>query len=94
MPIPDTLQHKIDLYGSNGRLFRQGNGLFAESSWLQVMHGQRLRPRAYSPLVDLRADADVAEMLALISRCVDVMPTHAESAAQHCAADSAQLEQR
>jgi tryptophan 7-halogenase len=90
MPIPETLQQKIDLYSSNGRLFRQGNELFAESSWLQVMHGQRLRPRSYNPLVDLRADADVAEMLAdmqgLITRCLDTMPTHAEFIAQHCAA--------
>ena len=90
MPIPETLEHKMDLYRSNGRLFRQCNELFAETSWLQVMHGQRLRPRGYNPLVDLRSHDDIAALLGdvqgVIRKCLDVMPTHAEFIAQHCAA--------
>ena len=90
MDIPPSLQHKIDLFRSNGRLFRHCNELFAESSWLQVLHGQRLRPQGYNPLVDLRREEDVAEMLAELERvihhCVDHMPTQAEFIARHCRA--------
>jgi tryptophan 7-halogenase len=42
----------MDLFRSNGRVFRDGNELFAEPSWVQVMHGQRMVPRGYHALVD------------------------------------------
>ncbi len=90
MPIPDTLQHKMDLYRSSGRVLRHANELFAESSWLQVMHGQRLRPRSYDPLVDARSREDIAGLLRdvedVVARCLDSMPTHEEFIAAHCAA--------
>ena len=90
MPVPETLQRKIDLYRSNGRIFREGNELFAEVSWLQVMHGQRIRPKAYHPFADLRPEHEVREFLGnvetVIGKCVQVMPTQAEFIAAHCAA--------
>lgn len=90
MDIPDTLQHKIDLYRSNGRFFREGGELFAESSWIQVMHGQGIRAQSYNPLVDLRSQEEVRDLLTntatVIQKCVAVMPTHAEYVAKHCAA--------
>jgi tryptophan halogenase len=90
MPIPQTLQDKIDLFCSNGRLFRQCNELFTETSWLQVMHGQGLRPRGYNPLVDLRSREDIAALLAdaqrVVHQCLERMPTQAEFIARHCAA--------
>jgi tryptophan halogenase len=90
MEIPETLQHKMDLYSSNGRVFREGLELFAEVSWVQVMHGQGLRPRGYHPLVDLRPKDEIVAFLGdiqnVIGKCVDVMPTHAEYIAKHCAA--------
>lgn len=90
MEIPDTLQHKIDLYGSNGRVYREGAELFAETSWVQVMHGQGIRPRGYDPLVDLRSKDEITAFLGdiqtVVRKCVEVMPTHAEYIAKHCAA--------
>ena len=91
MEIPDTLQHRMDLYRSNARLFREGNELFAELSWLQVMNGQRVKPKSYHPLADLQPKETVVEFLSdierVIKKCVEVMPTHADFIAQHCAAD-------
>ncbi len=88
--IPLTLRHKMDLYQENGRIFREGSELFAELSWLQVMHGQGLRTRGYNPLVDLRSDDEAMAFLenveGVIQKCVSVMPSHAEYVAQHCAA--------
>jgi tryptophan halogenase len=90
MPVPDTLQHRMDLYRSNARIFRVGTELFGEPSWLQVMHGQRLRTQGYHPMADLVPQALVAEFLGdverVIGKCVDLMPTHAEYVAAHCAA--------
>lgn len=90
MEIPDTLQHKIDLYSSNGRVYREGTELFGDVSWVQVMYGQGIRPQSYNPLVDLRSKDEIKAFLGdiqtVIRKCVEVMPTHAEYIAKHCAA--------
>jgi tryptophan halogenase len=90
MSVPDSLQRKIDLFSSNGRIFRDGEELFAEVSWLQVMVGQGLMPRAYHPFADLQPEAEIAAYVRnvrdVIARCVQVMPSQSEFIAQHCAA--------
>lgn len=91
MDIPETLQNKIDLYRQNGRVFRDGDELFAEPSWLQVMHGQGIRAQGYDPLVDLVPKAEIINLVTnvedVIKKCVAVMPTHAEFIAKYCAAN-------
>ena len=93
MPVPDTLQRKIDLFCSNGRVFRDPQDLFAEPSWLQVMVGQRLAPQGYHPFADLRSDGEVEAYVRnvadVIAKCVKAMPTQAEFIAAHCAAGKA-----
>ncbi len=90
MGVPDSLQRKMDLFRSNGRIFREGNELFAKPSWLQVMHGQRLRPQSYNPLVDLISEPEIQVYLddveGLISKCVGAMQTHSDFIAAYCAA--------
>ena len=90
MSIPDTLQHKLDLYEGNARIFRVGNELFGEPSWLQVMHGQRVRAQGYHPFADLLPKEVVSEFVGdverVIQKCVVAMPTHADFVAAHCAA--------
>ena len=92
MEIPPSLQMRMDLFRSHGRLYREGNELFTKLSWLQVMHGQRLRPASYHPLTELRSEAEIKEYLeevsGVIQACVEVMPTHAKFIADHCAAAS------
>ena len=90
MAIPDTLQAKLDLYRSRGRIVRVDNELFSEVGWLQVMHGQGLQPERHHPLVDLLSEAEILEYLGeieeVIDKCADYMPTHAAFIAAHCAA--------
>ena len=90
MAIPDTLQHKIDLFRTHGRLLRVDNELFTEDGWLQVFTGQNLHPQRYHPLVDLQPEAEIEAYLesvrAVIDQCVAYMPTHQAYIAQHCAA--------
>lgn len=90
MSIPDTLQRKMDLFRSNGRVFRDGLELFAETSWLQVMVGQGIMPRAYHPFAELRSETEVLAYLGnveqVIAKCVNAMPTQTEFIAKNCAA--------
>ncbi len=98
MEIPSSLQHRIDLFRSHGRVFREGNELFAKVSWLQVMHGQRIRPEGYHPLTDLLDENEIAgyldEVAGVIGACIDVMPSHAQFIADHCAAARVDQEAR
>jgi tryptophan halogenase len=90
MPIPETLQQKINLYRSRGRIVRENNELFSEVGWLQVMHGQGLRAMGHHPLASLLSEQEVAEYLGnvsgVIGKCLQVMPRHADYIAEHCAA--------
>jgi tryptophan halogenase len=91
MELPPTLQRKIDLWRSNGRVFREDDELFSEESWIQVFLGQGVVPRGYDPLVEIKSDAQIEQFLgniaATIERCVDVMPTHAEYVSKFCPAE-------
>ncbi|MEP6505773.1 MAG: tryptophan halogenase family protein, partial [Betaproteobacteria bacterium] len=90
MEVPAPLRDRMKLYESDGRVFREGEELFAKTSWVQVMHGQRLRPASYHPLTDLLSEDEIAtyldEVAGVIGACVDVMPAHAQFIADHCAA--------
>jgi tryptophan halogenase len=59
MEIPDTLKHKFELFREHGRVFRYDNELFDVPSWVAVMLGQDIIPRAADPLVDAMPDAEV-----------------------------------
>lgn len=90
MSIPDTLIQKMELFKSNGRIFRENNEMFAEVSWLQVMLGQGIRPSDYHPMVDSMQDDEVSQFLAnvkmVIEKSADIMPQHEQFIAKHCAA--------
>jgi tryptophan halogenase len=90
MDVPESLKRKMELFLSNGRIFREANELFAEPSWVQVMHGQRMAPRGYHALVDVYPEEKIAEYMqnirGVIANCIRVMPTHEQFIAKHCAA--------
>ncbi|GBL03848.1 tryptophan halogenase family protein [Glaciecola sp. KUL10] len=90
MDVPKGLEEKLALYATNGRIFRQDNELFDETSWLAVMHGQGLRPEGYHPLVDTFEEAEVERRLkhieSVIAKSVDTMPTQQSFIDQYCAA--------
>jgi tryptophan halogenase len=93
MSLPPKLEETIRLFRDSGRFFRDAEELFALTSWVQVMLGQRIVPRSYHPLVDQLSDGQLAELMGsarkVIASCVDAMPTHAAFIARHCAAAEA-----
>ncbi len=80
MDIPETLQHRLELFKSKGRLFRFQDELFGEDSWLAVMVGQDIMPRGYDPLVDKLPLGDIQKNLALLKtgilRSAETLPRH------------------
>ncbi|MEI9903885.1 MAG: tryptophan halogenase family protein [Asticcacaulis sp.] len=88
MPIPDTLQQKIELFRETGRVFRKNEELFAENSWVQVMMGQGIIPRAWHPIAAKLSDDELARLLTSlrenVSRSVVSLPEHAAYVAQYC----------
>jgi tryptophan halogenase len=88
--IPDTLQHKMDMYRAHGRVVRTDNELFSEVAWIQVFEGQNMPLDGYHPLVDVLSEAEIHEYLesvrGVIAKCVGVMPDHAAYIAKACKA--------
>ncbi|MCY4757171.1 tryptophan halogenase family protein [Pelomonas aquatica] len=90
MDIPAPLRRRMRLYESSGRLVYGDGDEFREASWLEVMEGQNLRPRAWLPLAELQGADDTAAYLKGISdtiaQCVAAMPSHEEFVRHYCAA--------
>ena len=91
MEVPEALTQKIEQFKKNGRIFRNSSEMFNDLSWLEVMHGQGIRPRSYHPLVDRMTDEEIISRMdgirKVIHKSVDVMPTHAQFIAEHCKAE-------
>jgi tryptophan 7-halogenase len=82
MQIPETLQHKMDLFRHHGKIVTQGTELFQDSNWLAVFVGQFVMPQRYDPLVDHRDFNQVCEQLLTVKRIIataaQAMPPHKE----------------
>ena len=63
MDIPASLAHKMALFKQTGKLFREQNDLFLESSWLQVMVGQGIEPNDYHPIANNLCEPQLLNML-------------------------------
>jgi tryptophan halogenase len=90
MKVPDTLQHRIDLFADTGRVFRYQNELFAENSWVQVMLGQGLTPQRHHQSADLMGDEELSNFLNGIrdgiKATVAKMPQHQQYVQRYCPA--------
>jgi tryptophan 7-halogenase len=90
MSIPDTLHAKLELFRDSGRFFREGEEMFALTSWVQVMIGQRIMPAAYHPLVDAVSDTELVKLAesvrGVIASCVAAMPMHEQFIDRYCKA--------
>ena len=90
MSLPDSLRHRIELFRETASVFSQDQELFKLPSWLQVMWGQGIRPRAAHPFVEAVAPHDRAEYLhnirRLMAQAARELPTHEQFIARHCQA--------
>jgi tryptophan halogenase len=82
MAIPGSLMEKLDLFRSQGTVVREGDELFTEPGWVQVMIGQKVMPAGWHPLADALSPDDLRDFMAMVSgsyaRAVAAMPGHGE----------------
>lgn len=67
---PEGLAYKLDMFRRNGRIFREHNELFTETSWLAAMIGQGVVAQGYHPAADMLADQETLSRLAHIREVV------------------------
>ena len=63
MPVPDTLSQRIALFRENGLVYQASDDLFRVDSWLQVMMGQRLKPKGYHHMGHMVTDDQLTSAL-------------------------------
>jgi tryptophan halogenase len=77
---PEGLAYKLAMFRRNGRIFREHNEIFTETSWLAVMVGKGIVPAGYHPAADVLPDAETLTRLAhirdVIAAVVPALPLH------------------
>jgi tryptophan halogenase len=88
MSLPDSLEHRIDLFKQTGRVFQMPDELFSENSWVQVMLGQGITPEQYHPIVNMMSDRELEGFLSEIKRNVKAkvgqLPSHSDFINHYC----------
>ena len=82
------------MFRSSGRIFREHDELFTETSWLAAMVGQGVAAGGYHPVADMLTDGETLERLThirqVIARTAEQLPSQDEFlAANGSAIDSA-----
>jgi tryptophan halogenase len=92
MAVPDSLTRKMDYFRAHGRVLIELDDLFKEMSWVQVLLGQGITPRAASPLTAVLDDAQIDDVLNDIRGLIDAatarLPDHAAYIDRWCKASS------
>jgi tryptophan halogenase len=90
MPIPESLQYKMEQFRHYGRIVAHEFELFQDSNWLAVFLGQFVTPRHYDPVVDHRDMRVIGEQIAKVKRMIreaaNTLPKHNDFIARHCKA--------
>jgi tryptophan halogenase len=68
---PAGLAEKLAMFRSNGRVYREHQELFTETSWLAVMSGQGVEPQGYHPIADLLSDEETLHRLRHVREVID-----------------------
>ena len=80
MELPSTLAEKIVLFSEAGLFMREEDELFLDDSWGQVMIGQGIMPRSWSPLADNVPGEDIGPFLDSLAKSYRIraenLPTH------------------
>lgn len=88
MPIPASLEHRINLFKKTGKVYKRDFDLFGEESWIQVMLGQGIMPESYHPVVDAMTDDELRELLnnwrVATRQKVERLPEHHEFIDYYC----------
>jgi tryptophan halogenase len=88
MDIPDSLQHRLDLFRNSGLVFEEQRDIFRENSWVQVMLGQGIEPQNYHAIVDMMDEKELRQFMQFQQQKVDhvlkQLPTHQQFIDGYC----------
>jgi tryptophan halogenase len=88
MPIPQSLQEKIELFRSSGRALPAAEELFTDHSWIAMMLRQGITPLGYDPLADSLPPQNVRGFLLHVrdvtAKTAAAMPARAAFIDEHC----------
>jgi tryptophan halogenase len=88
--IPESLERRVALFREGGRFLRNEGELFPAASWVAVMLGQNVVPRAFEPLIAHVPGAEIDSKLELLRRAMheyaDRLPAHEEALRTYCSA--------
>ena len=83
---PTRLAEKIEIFERTGRVVREQNELFSETSWVAVMVGQGIEAGAYHPAADILSDEETLDRLRhireVIANTAARLPAHREYIAE------------
>ncbi|GAA3995464.1 tryptophan halogenase family protein [Sphingomonas humi] len=65
MQLPDSLQHRIELFRATGNVAPSLDELFDQRGWVQVLIGQNIMPERWHPLANQVEEARLAEFFDL-----------------------------
>ncbi|MEJ0059940.1 MAG: tryptophan halogenase family protein [Terricaulis sp.] len=90
--LPETLQRKLKLFRSRGRVVLLDEETFLEANWVSVFVGQNVLPDRGDPLIESvdaeRMKNNLARMRTMIAQAAETVPTHRAYVEAHCAAPS------
>ena len=93
MTLPDSLEHKLDLFRARARLPSYQYGLFSRDSWLAVLVGQGIEPLGYDRLADVIPldilDERLCDFRRRVAANVAAMTSHGDFIADYCGVSGA-----
>jgi len=89
MQPPETLQRRLELFSAGGRFLRNEGELFPNASWVAVMLGQNVIPRAIDPVVTAMPVAETESKLRSLRLAMNEftgnLPSHEDVLRKYCA---------
>lgn len=93
MEVPESLAQRMALFEQNAIAYQNSDDLFRVDSWVQVLMGQGMRPRAHNPLARLAPPDQLKRALndlrGSVARSVAALPPHAAFLNRYCATEAA-----
>ena len=90
MEVPDSLAQRIALFRESAMAYQSPDDLFRVDSWVQVMLGQRLKPRRYHQVGRLIPRDQLCDSLGHLKtnivNAVSSLPSHHSFVEQYCRA--------
>ena len=93
MVLPETLQRRLALFSEGGRFLRNEGELFPNASWVAVMLGQNVIPRAVDPVIATLPISEIEPKLELLRLAMkefaEKLPSHEAALQNYCASGTA-----